>query len=247
MTIDSYPIPCYTQERMENVKLVESAAEALSSYIKDLAPGDKLPNEHQLAGLLGVGRSTVREAVKVLAAQKALDVRQGAGTFVLQPRPAGVEDILGIGSVADKEKLLMDLLEVRLALEPRIAALAATWADAEDVAEMRFQCAEVERLIREDRDYTRHDIALHKKIAESSRNLVVVNLVPVIQNAVMLFIIATHRVLKEETVRTHRLIVDAIEAHDPLAASDAMTMHILYNRNSIENLAGNKNSAPGGR
>jgi DNA-binding FadR family transcriptional regulator len=231
---------------MENVKLVESAAEALSFYIKDLAPGDKLPNEHQLAGLLGVGRSTVREAVKVLAAKKALDVRQGAGTFVLQPKPAGTEDILGIESAADKEKLLRDLLEVRLALEPRVAALAATWAGAEDIAEMRFHCAEVERLIREDRDYTRHDLDLHKKIAESSGNLVVANLIPVIQNAIMLFIIATHRVLKEETITSHRLIVDAIEAHNPLAASDAMTMHILYNRNSIESRAGNKNNAPGG-
>ena len=232
---------------MENVKLVESASEALSFYIRDLSPGDKLPNEHQLAGLLGVGRSTVREAVKVLAAQKALDVRQGAGTFVLQPRPAGAEDILGIDSAADKEKLLMDLLEVRLALEPRVAALAASRAGPEDIAAMRFHCDEVERLIREDRDYTRHDVDLHRKIAESSGNLVVVNLIPVIQNAVMLFIIATRRVLKEETIRTHRLIVDAIEAHDPLAASDAMTMHILYNRNSMESLLGDKNSAPAGR
>jgi DNA-binding FadR family transcriptional regulator len=231
---------------MENVKLAESAAEALFFYIGDLSPGDKLPNEHQLAGLLGVGRSTVREAVKVLAAKKVLDVRQGAGTFVLQPKPAGAEDILGIDSAADKGKLLMDLLEVRLALEPRVAALAATWANAEDIAEMRFHCAEVERLIREDRDYTRHDIDLHKKIAKSSRNLVVANLMPVIQNAVALFIIATHRVLKEETITTHRLIVDAIEAHDPMAAADAMTMHILHNRNSMERLFRSKNDAPAG-
>jgi DNA-binding GntR family transcriptional regulator len=70
---------------------------------------------------------------------------------------------------------------------------------------------------------------------------------PVIQNAVALFIIATHRELKEETIRTHRLIVDAIEAHDPMAASDAMTMHILHNRTSMERLFGNKNDAPVGR
>jgi DNA-binding FadR family transcriptional regulator len=230
---------------MENMKLAESAAEVLSSYIYDLSPGDKLPNEHQLAGLLGVGRSTIREAVKVLAAKKVLDVRQGAGTFVLRTKPAETEDILGIGSAPDKGKLLMDLLEVRLALEPRVAALAALWANAEDIAEMRLYCDEIEKLIREDGDYTRHDIDLHKKIAKSSGNLVVVNLIPVIQNAVALFITATHRVLKEETIITHRLIVDAIEAHDPQAASAAMTMHIFHNRNSMKNLfEGDKNDVP---
>jgi DNA-binding FadR family transcriptional regulator len=229
---------------MENIKLAESATEMLSSYIRDLSPGDKLPNEHQLAGLLGVGRSTIREAVKVLAAKKVLDVRQGAGTFVLRTKPAETEDILGIGSAADKGKLLMDLLEVRLALEPRVAALAALWANAEDIAEMRLHCGEIEKLIREDRDYTQHDINLHKKIAKSSRNLVAANLIPVIQNAVALFITATHRVLKEETITTHRLIVDAIEAHDPRTASVAMTMHILHNRNSIKSLSGDKNDVP---
>jgi DNA-binding GntR family transcriptional regulator len=49
---------------------------------------------------------------------------------------------------------------------------------------------------------------------------------------------------KEETITTHRLIVDAIEAHDPLAAFDAMTMHILHNRNSMKSLFGDKNDVP---
>ena len=104
----------------------EQAAEALVAWIvaERLAPGDRIPREEELEEQLGVGRSTVREAVKLLASRNILEVRQGAGTF-LSPKQGVTEDPLGFVLVQDKRKLAEDLLELRLILEPPIAALAA--------------------------------------------------------------------------------------------------------------------------
>lgn len=224
---------------MENTKpLAETTADQLVAYIIDneLNTGDKLPNEFELARLLGVGRSTLREAVRALASRNVLEVRQGAGTFVAQHQVGVAEDPLGFTFIRDKRKLIMDLLEIRMALEPRIAAMAALEATPEDIAEMRRLCLEVEELIAAGENHIQPDIAFHTKIAESSHNLVVPNLMPIIQNAISLFVNTTNRQLREETIETHRMILEAIEAKDPLAASDAMYTHILYNRNSIRKL-----------
>ena len=224
---------------MENAKsLAEQAAERLVEYIiqNHLKAGSKLPNEFELAQLLGVGRSTVREAVKSLVSRNVLEVRQGAGTFVARRSVGVAEDPLGFTFIKDKHKLIMDLLEIRMAIEPRIAAMAAIAAAPQDITEMRTLCREIEELILADSDHMERDIALHVKIAESSRNLVVPSLIPIIQNAVSLFVDATDRSLRDETIRTHRMIVDGIESHDPVAASDAMSMHIIYNRDNLRKL-----------
>jgi GntR family transcriptional repressor for pyruvate dehydrogenase complex len=74
------------------------------------------------------------------------------------------------------------------------------------------------------------------KIAESSGNIVVPNLLPVIQQAIALFVNATNHVLRSETIETHRGIIDTIEARNPITASDAMTLHIMYNRMALGKL-----------
>jgi DNA-binding FadR family transcriptional regulator len=223
---------------IEEKPLVEITIDRLIDYIikNDIQPGQKLPNEFELAGLLHVGRSTVREAVKSLAGRNILEVRQGAGTFIVE-RGLGVSaDPLGLTFIKDKRKLIGDLLEVRMMIEPRIAALAAMAASDDDVAAMRVLAGEVEELIYAGEDHAQKDIALHMKIAESSGNIVLPNLLPVIQQAILLFVNVTNRQLRTETIETHRAIVDAIEARNPVAASDAMTLHIVYNRRNISKL-----------
>ena len=68
----------------DNRSLAGQTADALIAYIVDrgLEQGDRLPNERELSGLLGVGRSTLREAVRMLSSRNILEARQGAGVFV---------------------------------------------------------------------------------------------------------------------------------------------------------------------
>ena len=106
--------------------------EQILSYIRmtPLQVGDKLPNEFELADMFQVGRSTIREAVKALAIKGVLEVRRGAGTFVSSTMVIE-DDPLGLGKLDDKYKLAMELFEVRLMLEPEIAAKAAEYATSD--------------------------------------------------------------------------------------------------------------------
>lgn len=96
-----------------------------------LQPGDRLPNESILCDRLNAGRSSIREAMKLLASRNIVTIRQGSGTYVAST-PGMVEDPLGFTFIVDKKKLVQDLLEVRILLEPSIASMAAVHADDED-------------------------------------------------------------------------------------------------------------------
>ena len=217
--------------------LVEQVEDQLYHYILDtpLEPGSKLPNEFKLGERFGVGRSTIREAVKLLVSKGILEVRRGSGTYVVT-MTKGLSDPLGLRAVKDKTRLAFDLVNVRLMLEPGIAAMAAQNATAEDIERMRRLCERVEEKIQDGRPYIEDDIALHTCIAESSKNAVVGQLIPIIDTAVMMFVNVTHQKLIDETVQTHRMIVDAIASHDPTGARAAMVMHMNFNRSLIKRL-----------
>ena len=75
-------------------------------------PGDRLPNEYELAQRLGVGRSTVREAIKLLVSQNVLEIHRGNGTFVCEQTGVAA-DPLGLKFIPGKKKLGLDLCEIR--------------------------------------------------------------------------------------------------------------------------------------
>lgn len=77
------------------------------------------------------------------------------------------------------------------------------------------------------------DIEFHTAIAMSSKNLVVPRLIPVINSSIPLFVETTENRLHNETIESHREIAQAIAAHDPLRAQDAMYLHLVYNRKII--------------
>ena len=128
----------------------------------------------------------------------------------------------------------MDLLSVRLMLEPQIAMMAAQHASEEQVRMLYQQCDKVEQMIHEGRNHIKEDIRFHKMIAACSKNVVVEKLVPVINSSIAVFIDVTNGKLTEETMETHREIVDAIVAGDGEGAKYAMQMHLLYNRRMIK-------------
>ena len=78
---------------IKNTLLAEQVQEQLYDYITahSMKPGDKLPNEFKLAEQFGVGRSTVREAVKLLVSRNVLETRRGSGTYVKDLIPADMD------------------------------------------------------------------------------------------------------------------------------------------------------------
>ena len=154
---------------LKNKLLAEQVEDQIYHYILDeaLEPGAKLPNEFALGEKFRVGRSTIREAVKLVASKGIVEVRQGSGTYVVTT-VKGLSDPLNLRSVQDKNALAFDLVNVRLLLEPGIAEMAAQNATPEDIERLRRLCERVETKIHEGDRYIEDDIAFHTCIAESS-------------------------------------------------------------------------------
>ena len=199
---------------LKNKLLAEQVEDQIYHYILDeaLEPGAKLPNEFALGEKFRVGRSTIREAVKLLSSKGIVEVRQGSGTYVVTT-VKGLSDPLNLRSVQDKNALALDLVNVRLLLEPGMAEMAALNASDEDIERIQRLCDRV-----------------------GSKNMVVEQLIPIIDTAVMMVVNVTHKKLTEETILTHRMITEAIARHDPIGARSAMVMHLNFNRNCIRKL-----------
>ena len=221
-------------DKMNKKLLASQVEDALMDDIlnKPVPIGEKIPNEYELAEMYGVGRSTIRETVKSLVSKGILEVRQGSGTYVIGTDTLE-NDPLGFSKYEDKYKLALELFEVRLMLEPEIAALAAQKATEQDKEEIVRLCDEVENLYLAGENHLQKDVEFHTYIARCSKNKVIEKLVPIIQSAVITFVNLTHRQLKDETIDTHRAITDAILNGDSAGAKYAMIMHLNYNGQMI--------------
>ena len=217
---------------MEKQTLGEITAQKLVRMIQErgYVPGDKLPTEMELSEVLGVGRNTVREALRILMSRNIVTIRQGSGTFVSEKN--GIpDDPLGFTMMEDTGKLTRDLLQVRVILEPPIAALAAQNATGEDLARLEQILDEVEALVRRRKDYAEKDSQFHAQIAACSHNTVMSNLVPVITDGVRVFASAVRETEYDQTLVSHRAIFEAIRDKKAVEAQQAMYFHLMYNQN----------------
>lgn len=211
--------------------LGQQTEDRLMKYILDhqIVIGEKIPNEFELAEMFGVGRSTVREAVKGLVSRGILEVRRGDGTYVIST--AYMEnDILGFGQIKDRYQLALDLFDVRLMIEPEIVTWACRKATKEQISKLRKLCEEVENLYQQGHNHIQKDIEFHSYLAKISGNMVVERLIPVINISIVTFANLTYRSLMQETLDTHRAIVTSMEHRDAVGAKCAMSMHLIYNR-----------------
>lgn len=231
----------YQIEKMNKKLLAVQVEEELMNYIlqEPVEIGERIPNEFELAKQFGVGRSTIRETIKSLVTKGILEVRRGSGTYVISKNTIE-EDPLGLAKFKDKYHLALELLEVRLMLEPEIAALASDYATEEEKEELLRLCEETEEIYRAGKNHTSKDIEFHTCIAKCSRNRVVELLQPIIQTAIATFINLTNRQLMDETIETHRAVTQAIVKGDPVGARCAMIMHLTYNRQMLMKILAEK-------
>ncbi|WP_295582347.1 FadR/GntR family transcriptional regulator [uncultured Oscillibacter sp.] len=228
---------------MSNIKgyhlsLAEQIAERINQLIIDqrLTENDKLPTEFELMEILNVGRSTVREALKILVARNVLEIRRGKGTFVSK-NPGMNEDPLGFAYMQDKMKLAQELIEVRAHIEPWTAYLAAQRATERDMEQLRGYCEKVVDLSLLGDAHQEVDKAFHECIARCTHNRVICNLTPIIIYSVQVFSDISESTLRRKTNISHRQICESICAHDPVGASQAVLAHLEANRNYWEEMA----------
>lgn len=221
-------------EKKKERTLVEKTSDRIINYIKEnnMQPGERLPSEHVLTDMLGVGRGTLREAIKTLMSHNILDVRQGAGTFVSYKN--GIpEDPLGLALENSDEKLLLDMLEVRMILEPEIAELAAMNATTPQIDELFRQCRQVEDLIAENKSYIKVDSLFHQTVAECSGNRIIGKMMPIITSSIQLNVGGTRDQFKKKTIEEHKIIAEAIANRDARGAKYAMIAHLNTTRSGV--------------
>ena len=215
--------------------LAEQVADGIMNLIQETPykAGDKLPTEKELCESTGAGRNTVREALKILASRNVLEIRQGAGTFVSEKQ--GIpDDPLGFSMVNDHVKLTKDLLQVRIMLEPQIAALAAQCAKEHEIKELEEILEEMEAAMKKREDYSELDTKVHTKIAQCTHNIVMENLLPVIGKGVAVFAKEVAQTEYDRTWISHRKIFCYIRDHKPFEAEMEMQYHLLYNTSRYE-------------
>ncbi|MDR1469803.1 MAG: FadR family transcriptional regulator [Spirochaetaceae bacterium] len=221
---------------MVQPKLSEQTAAGLRKLIveRQLKPGDRFFSENILADMFNVGRSTIREAVKILAAENVVEIFHGKGTFIC--RRTGINsDPLGL-YFANQNRLLFNLLETRLIVEPHIAFLAAERATNDDITRL-------ERVVRvydepfEDREarFAALDVDFHTILADCTKNDVLHRFVPSICDAIWKGRdeTAENRASHERAVVCHRRIFEAIRDRAPDNAREEMIIHIKQTAQDI--------------
>jgi len=140
-----------------------------SIFKGDYLPGQRLPNERMLAEIFGVSRIIIREAVWDLKRSGLVEIKRGAhgGAFVQKMRhdavTAVMRDVLGLTNVRPA-----DIMEVRLVIEPAVAALAAQKATETDLEEMHTYLEVVPK--KQTDEYVRWQIGFHRLVAKASQN-----------------------------------------------------------------------------
>ena len=195
----------------------------------ELSPGDELPSEKQLSEMFGVSRPVVREAIRELSSMGVVHVQQGKVTRVAALDATALDRFFRLATLGQYESL-REANELRRALEPGIAALAAVRRGPEGIAAIRKAVSNMRENIGDPAKFTDADIAFHEAIAQTTGNqlimLQVKGLRPVISEVSYLF---TNRDRPLEawdaTCRRHEAIAEAIASGDATSAEALMRSH----------------------
>lgn len=197
----------------------------------DIAPGDALPSEQRVCEMLGVSRTVVREAIRVLAGKGLLTSRARSGTRVRPPEEWNQLDpdvLRWQMETTDDDRYLVKLLQLRRAVEPSAAALAATAATEDDLAQLRAAFDGMEAA-RDNDAFVTADIAFRKTIYIATRNEFFWPLAQMF--AVTLrrsFAIAATGDHRARGIEDHRKVVEAVTDRAPDRAWQT-TMELLGN------------------
>lgn len=215
-------------EAIRRNKIYEEVAKQIERLILEkLHPGDKLPPERELAQMLGVSRSSIRDAIRSLELIGMVEPRQGAGTVV---REISAESLINpLAALLTRQKQLVgELLDFRMMLEPPLAARAATHASPEEIAEMEEILRRQEEKLLRGELAVEEDSDFHYSIAMASGNSIVLKVLDMLMD---LLRETRERSLQVEgrpqkSVGGHRRILGAIKRNDAEAAKSAMRRHI---------------------
>jgi GntR family transcriptional repressor for pyruvate dehydrogenase complex len=226
------PIPM----RMAGERIAERIVTAIA--LGEFAPDQRLPTERELAAMLEVSRTTVREALQRLQASGYVTTRRGrgGGTFVTTGQGPDADEMIRRTLVPAWEELT-EILDFRRLIEQLIARTAAQRRDERDVAAIRRAVDDYARAA--DREASRlADHALHQAIARATHNARLVDLSARIRRDVSLGFDAEPYTaeLRDRALRQHPRLADAVIAGNPVLAGDCAASHFSLTENMLTEL-----------
>jgi GntR family transcriptional repressor for pyruvate dehydrogenase complex len=214
-------------------RLSDDAAEQVRRLIEEggLQPGDRLPSERDLARRLGVARTSVREGLRSLEIAGFLEIVPGKGTFLREGASGPFSNAIR-SWLARHEDAIVELIELRVAIESQAARLAAERSTPEDEVALGAALTLMrEATIALDVDrFVEADRVFHDTLARATRNDLIRRALASIAQETLTFRRATTslgRWVMERTIAEHEAILSALGTRDAPSAAAAMRAHIL--------------------
>jgi GntR family transcriptional repressor for pyruvate dehydrogenase complex len=228
-------------------KLFEDVAEHLRQLIlsQKLKDGQRLPPERELADRFGVGRPSVREALRTLSQMGLVDIRAGEGAFVRKPAFPPFLKSMGdsLGALIGQDgSSLLELCDARRILEVETAAMAAERADPDDIARLEATLKANEAALGVPARFRITDVEFHRAIAQATHNRILL----FIHDALSDLMLKTREVALKvpgaapDAFASHQKIFHAIKGRKPAMAAREMAIHLEHVRGRLERALGKR-------
>jgi GntR family transcriptional regulator, transcriptional repressor for pyruvate dehydrogenase complex len=192
-----------------------------------LKPGDRLPAERKLSVMLGVGHTTLREALKLLSAVGLVRVSVGHGTFVGSGESSLLASRVSWG-VLMGEHSTHELMETRRAIELEVAGLASDRGTDEEIDLIGQRLEQMRASLADAEVFGRFDLEFHLAVSQAAHNRVLHRVLETVRQLLQVGILETTREYgdQRQTIEAHTAVYDAIRARDAFAARLAMSAHL---------------------
>jgi len=214
---------------IEKTKVYKAAVEQIKAAIEsgDWPPGTQLPAERELADQLNIGRTSVREALRVLEVMGLVEIHPGQGTYVaLHSNQAQPIELLQ--SMLQEDVHVVELLEMRELLEPQIAYMAAQSATTEDITCLAEILERMESSLAARQSGVEENIEFHLALTRAAGNRVLLQFHQLFfelsRDSIERFFQVPGRA--EESLAGHRELLQAISEHKPEEARQRMLAHL---------------------
>jgi GntR family transcriptional regulator, transcriptional repressor for pyruvate dehydrogenase complex len=191
------------------------------------AEGEKIPAERELCQKLGVGRASLREALKALEIMGLIETRLGDGTYVCKRSEFFSRPLLwAIASSSEADA--RELIEARIFIEVELAGLAAERAGAEDLKQIGEHLERMVKAKKNAAEFVQADVEFHLAIGRAAANGILLNALHLIRNLLREWILGAvaAKGVVEKACAQHRRVLEAIREHDRAAARKEMRKHL---------------------
>ena len=219
-----------------NSSMVDQMVQNLLKIIEEenIEVGKKMPSEISLMNRFGVGRSTVREALRLMQAQGYVEIRPNAGAYLFSKNP---DEQHALNWIASHKEEVLDVLQIRMQVESLSARLAATRATQDEIyciigiQTLMSEAAQADDTMK----LALYDESFHEAIARATHNPLLENFTAQITSACAGFRGKTFVANKgERACLAHRAITEAIQMRDDELAEQRMREHMEENIEMIK-------------